>query len=44
VRDLGEEEGKVRGFCALSVTQGNISAGVEMNGLIWEEPRVFGVK
>jgi hypothetical protein len=33
-RDLGEEEGKARGFCALSVTQGNSSAGVEMNGLI----------
>jgi hypothetical protein len=30
----GGEEEKARGFCALSVTQGNSSAGVEMNGLI----------
>jgi hypothetical protein len=33
-RDLGEEERKARGFCALSVTQGNSSIGVEMSGLI----------
>jgi hypothetical protein len=33
-RDLGEEEEKARGFCTLSVTQGNSSAGVEMNVLI----------
>jgi hypothetical protein len=33
-RDLEEEEGKARGFCAMSVTQENSSAGVEMNGLI----------
>jgi hypothetical protein len=33
-RDLGGEEEKARVLCALSVTQGNSGAGVEMSGLI----------
>jgi hypothetical protein len=43
-KNLGEEEGKVRGIFELSVAQGNSGAGVDLSGLIWFKPRVLGAK
>jgi hypothetical protein len=39
---MGEEE-KVRGFCALSVTQRNSGARVELRRLIRKDPGDLGV-
>jgi hypothetical protein len=41
-RTSGKKKERSGGF-ELSVTQGNSGAGVEVSGLIWNEPRVLGV-